>query len=493
MDIFNGARVAVAFCSPHRKIKLAGGEEIVDTITVQWHRARNALAVGTNINTLEFFADGMEVGVARHQAAERSLSTRPRPEYIFFLDDDVLPAHDAFVKLFFRLQTNPKADIAAGVYCCKGLHDPLIYQGDGMGPFWDWTVGDLLTTEQHGITGVHMGLTLIRTSLFQRMLDAGVVNDDTPFFKTVRETFRDPNGALKTRSGTEDLWFCRLAQDPKVKAQLLIDTSVLAGHIDKNTGVTYGLAEYTPPVMRAKWLSGEDKRECGTIECTACAGAGAIGSPASEEVVCGSCGGKGAIKGNLKLALDLGAGGHKRSWDGHRTYTTDLRADSKPDYVQDTRWLNLPTNHFDLVASSHHMEHIPRFDQEKAWAECFRVCKPGGKFEHIVPSGEWAAAKICDGQCDEHVMNVLYGAQESHGYARELNLHFFVYTKGIAKALAESAGFVNVTCEDWSDNPNLGYNLVVRGEKPAVAEANLPVAEEVSSAPSETAATGGAA
>ena len=459
MGFFDGQRLAVAVCSPHRKIRLANGEEIIDTITVQWHRARHAISWGTCINTVEFFADGMEVGVARTEAAHRCLAHTPRPEYLFFLDDDVLPMHDAFTKLFFRLQTNPNLDIAAGVYCCKGLPDPLIYAGEGMGPFWDWTVGDLLTTEQHGITGVHMGLTLIRTSLFQRMIDAGVVNDDTPFFKTVRETFRDPSGALKTRSGTEDLWFCKLAQDPKVKAQILIDTSVLAGHIDKNTGITYGLPDFTPPVRRAKWLSGDDKKECAADNC--------------------------------KLALDLGAGGRRREWPGHKTYTTDLRADAKPDYVQDTRYLNLPSNHFDLVTSSHHLEHIPRFDQEKAWAECFRVCKPGGKFEHIVPSLEWAAAKVIDNQPDEHVYNVLYGAQESHGYARELNLHYFGYTKAVAQALAEAAGFVNVTCEDWSDRPELGYNLVIRGEKPAVAE--LPMAEEIHTAPNETAATGGAA
>jgi predicted SAM-dependent methyltransferase len=177
-------------------------------------------------------------------------------------------------------------------------------------------------------------------------------------------------------------------------------------------------------------------------------------------------GGKDKEEKEVKLALDLGAGGTRREWDGHKTFTTDLRADSKPDYVQDTRWLNLPDNHFDLVASSHHLEHIPRWDQEKVWKEVFRICKPGGKIEHIVPSIEWAAAKVLDGQADEHVFNVLYGAQEAHGYARELNLHYFGYTKVIAKALAEKAGFVDVTCEDWNDRPELGYNLIIRGTKP---------------------------
>ena len=437
MKDFFGGRIGVAFCSPHRAIALPNGERIVDTITVDWHRKRNALAVGTNINTVEFFEDGKEIGEARTSAAYRCLAHNPRPEFLFFLDDDVLPHFDAFTKLFFRLKTMPEFDIAAGVYCCKWANpaDPLIYAGNGMGAFWDWTMGDLLTTQEHGITATHMGLTLIRTSLFQRMLDAKVVNDEVPFFKTVRETFPDPAGAIRTRSGTEDMWFYSLAA--KVDVKIVVDTSVLAGHIDKARGITFGLPEYTPPALRAKWHGGKDAKEAD----------------------------------GQKLALDLGAGGTRRHWDGYRTYTTDIRADAKPDYVQDTRWLNLPDGHFDLVASSHHLEHIGRWEQERAWAEIFRVCKPGGTIEHIVPSIEWAAAKIADGCIDEHVLNVLYGAQEAHGYERQFNLHYFGYTKAVAAALAQQAGFTDIVCQDWRDRPELGYNLVIRGNKPAAPDA----------------------
>lgn len=506
MGLFDNQKIGVAFCTPVPKVRLANGQEILDTITMEWHRKRTALALGTNINFVEFFADGMEVGVARDGVARRCLAHDPVPEYVFFLDYDVLPEYDAFSKLFFRLQTMPKFDVAAGVYTCKWASpsDPLIYAGDGCGAFWDWTIGDLLTTEQHGITGTHMGLTLIRTSLFRRMLDAGVVTDEIPFFKTVKEQFKTPSGCLQTRSGTEDLYFYRLAA--KVGCQILVDTSVLAGHIDKRTGITWGLPEDSPPVQRAKWIRGEDRDKsrfqvikadtgdgCWVCDVGKTGGVQAWlhrdgwkpylylpGDPnsrsgvwATREDAEAALKASGVIAEPLKLALDLGAGGTRRSWPGHKTYTTDLRADSKPDYVQDTRWLNLPNDHYDLVASSHHMEHIPRFEQERAWGECFRVCKPGGAIEHIVPSGDWVAAKIADGQMDEHVMNVLYGAQESHGYERELNLHYFLYTKDLAKALAEAAGFADVRCEDWRDRPELGYNLIVRGTKP------LPMAEEV--------------
>jgi len=432
LGIFDNSQIAVAFCSPNRKVRLPNGREVIEQIAVEWHRRRSSLSVGTNCNFIEFFCDGMEVGAAREAVVRRTLAHDPRPEFIFFLDNDVLPEFDAFVKLLYRARTFPGHDIFAGVYACKGLAEPLIYSGNGAGPYWDWAVGDLLTTEQHGITGVHSGLTLIRTSLYQRMLDEGIASDQTPFYLTVKEHGRSPSGAMQTRSGTEDLYFCQLAG--KAGAKIMVDTSVLAGHYDKHTGITWGMPEDSPPAQRAKWLKGKDKEEAG----------------------------------DLKLALDLGAGGTRREWDGHRTYTTDLRADSKPDYVQDSRFLNLPDNHFDLVASSHHLEHIPRWEQETVWQQIFRVCKPGGRIEHIVPSVEWAAWKIVDGSMDEHVLNVLYGAQEQHGYARELNLHYFGYTAAIGKALAEAAGFVDVTTEDWrtEGKETLGYNLVIRGTKP---------------------------
>lgn len=468
MSMFNGQKIGVAFCSPHRKIKLENGQEITDTITVAWHRHRTALAMPTNFNFMEFHIDGMEIGEARTFAAYRCLEHSPHPEFLFFLDDDVLPQYDALTKLFFRAQCFPDYDIFAGVYCCKWQmpSDPLIYAGDGGGAFWDWAIGDLLTTEQHGISGTHMGLTLIRTRLFQRMLEAGVVNDDVPFFKTVKDEKVMVNGCLQTRSGTEDLFFYKLAKEVDVK--IMVDTSVLAGHIDKNTGITWGLPPDSPPVQRAKWLNNgqaEDK-----IDCPSCSGTGykTIGAEC-QELECGECHGKKKIKNQLgpKLAIDLGAGGVRRHWPGYQTYTTDLRADAKPDYVQDSRRLNLPDGHYDLVASSHHLEHIPRWEQELVWNEIFRICKPGGKIEHIVPNARWAAEKIMNDEEDEHVVNVLYGAQEAHGYARELNLHFFPYTPNIARALAENAGFVHVQIRDWKQDERLGYNLIITGEKPS--------------------------
>lgn len=428
---FQRDRVAVAFCTPVPAKRLPNGNTILEPISVEWHRHRTALSAPTNFNFIELYADRMEVGEARTKVANRVLEHNPVPEYVFFLDYDVLPQHDALTKLLYRAHCFPEYDIYAGVYCCKYMNpsDPLIYAGDGGGAYWDWAVGDLLTTDGHGITSVHMGLTLIRTSLFRKMLDAGVAGEDVPFFKTVSRTTEKVDGSLRSAQGTEDIWFCKLAR--QVDAKIMVDTSVLAGHIDKNSGITWGLPQDSPPVKRAHWLKADTDED-----------------------------------GEKLLALDVGCGESHRTWDGYVTCRLDIRPEVSPDYCQDTRYLNLPDNHFHLVASSHHLEHIGRWDQERVWQELYRVCKPGGRTEHVVPSIEWAATKIVQREVDGPVLDVLYGAQEAHGYARDFNTHYFGYTGEIGKALAEQAGFVDVTVEDWRDTEALGYNLIIRGRKP---------------------------
>lgn len=427
--------IGLAICTPIPFEKTATGTIATAMVSVEWHRARAALTMPTNYNLVEVFIDGEEVGDARNIAVQKIMGHNPRPKYLFFLDYDVIPERDAITKLVFCAEQHPNRDIFAGVYCSKGSPpEPLIYEDDGQGPFWDWTVGDIL----FNITGVHMGLTLIRTSLFERLK----WDERNPLFLT-EDITEVKNGGVCRKRGTEDLYFCRRVRQELDRERILINTGVLAGHMNYSTRVVSGLPNDSLPVKRARWLRfGEEKPE---------------------------------DKPKLK-ALDLGAGDYRREWKGYETFTTDLRPDTKPDYVMDSLLLNLPDGSFDLVASSHHLEHLPRFEQERVWSEIFRVCKPGGKIEHIVPNAEWAAAKLIEveGGRDkdgyEDLLNVLYGAQESHGYDRNLNLHFFCYTAAIGKALAEQAGFVDVECEGYKQVPEHGYNLVIKGRKLAVGE-----------------------
>jgi len=448
---FHNARIGVSICTLQPFVKKANGQLGLDTITVEWQRHRAALGHPTNMNLTEINCDGQEVGIGRNMVARKIVESENPPEFLFFLDNDVLLPFDAMNKLFAHARWNEDHDIFAGIYCCKWMNppDPLIYAGDGSGPFWDFTIGDILTTEQQGITSVHMGLTLIRTSLFFKMKEKGVADGDLkPFFFTRNEKTISDNGALFTRRGTEDIFFCNLARE--VDCKIMVDTSVLAPHIDKATGQTYSMSQDAPAVKRARWL------------------------PQLQ-------GGAGKEK-NEKKALDIGCGdclgNAAREWEGHKTYTLDIRGnlgkhkDQRPDYIQDTRQFNLPDNHFDLVASSHHLEHIEREHQERVWKEMFRILKPGGYMEHIVPDITWAAQHIYDGtyKKGEHLMhsvfNVLWGAQGMHGYEAKYNLHYFGYTKDIAEEFCKMVGLVDLQMFNYKDNPRLSYNLRIVARKP---------------------------
>lgn len=481
MTLNHNARVAVLSCTPMAVISGPEGNPILEPLDVRWHRARMSLSFGTNINASEVCVDGLEVGDARSRVAARARTAEPKPFSVFFLDSDVIVPNDGFTKLFYHLKTKPEIDIACGVYVVKGAppFDPLIYQGNGMGAFWDWAVGDILTTKQHGITACHMGLTLIRTSLFDRMAEAGLITGDgtdqegKPFFKTESARKSTVKG-IETYRGTEDIYFCGLAE--KVGCQILVDTSVLGGHVDRKSGIVFGLPGNSAPIERAKWLplpdgSGrrKDRVEADESEVTcSCVRPSVSGVGTTCDADCPKCKGYGKVKAPLKLAIDLGAGESRREWPGHKTYTLDARRGSGADYCQELPKLNLPDDHFDLVASKHSFEHVGRWDQELLWAECYRVCKPGGKLEVIVPNAEWAANKIAAGETDTHVLNVLYGAQEEDDeIGRQYNTHFFCYTPAILKALAEKAGFTDVVVKSYLDDPELGYHMTCTGTKPA--------------------------
>ena len=420
------ATLGVARCTPIPLIRTARGNVRLAPLSTEFSRAAAAISVPTNYNWVNVPADGMVIDQARNYAVAAVMNHDVRPEFLFFLAYDVLPEFDCLTKLIYRAKHFPDHDIFSGVYCCKSSPaEPLIYKGNGLGPFWDWTVGDLL---QDGVTGVHMGLTLVRTTLFEKMKWD---DEDEPLFLTQNTKVVDEAG-LHAMRGTEDLYFCERAIQ-EADAQIFVDTSILAGHQDSE-GKIFGLPMDSRPVLGAKWLD------------------------RSKDYA------------DQKKALDIGAGLDRREWPGYITYRTDIRDDVGADYVMDSRQLELPQEHFDLIASSHHLEHLPRWQQGEIWDTLFKITKRGGRCEHVVPNVKWAAAMIEDGKEDEHVYNVLYGAQEDHGYKREFNTHYSGYTPHVARCLAEDAGYVDVEIEDYTTDEGHLYNLIVRGRRPAIGE-----------------------
>jgi len=98
--------------------------------------------------------------------------------------------------------------------------------------------------------------------------------------------------------------------------------------------------------------------------------------------------------------------------------------------------------------------------------------------EHIVPNLRWAGWKLANGEDDDMtaILDVLYGAQEDLDMPRECNTHYMGYTPELARELAESvAGLIDVEITGYTDDPELGFNLVIRGTKTSREEETCPV------------------
>jgi len=231
-------QVKLCISTPCPIIPSAGGTRLAP-ITMEWHRARMRLTSPFGYNTAEIGMDGYEVGEARSKVVSHAREIGA--EFLFFLDYDVLPPSNAIKQLVYRLTaTHTHCDVAAGVYCVKeDPAVPIIFKGWNCGPFWDWKVGDVL---DEGITGVPMGCTLLRLSLFDRLPQT----EEKPWFKTVcLDDEIGPHGTM-----TEDVWFCKRATE-ETGAKIVVDTSVLCGHIDNKTGAIYQLPEDSPPIVRS--------------------------------------------------------------------------------------------------------------------------------------------------------------------------------------------------------------------------------------------------
>lgn len=215
----------------------AGGKRL-PCVSVEWHRARQQLVIPCGYNFAEIYCDGWETGVARERVAKEAIERGVK--YLFFLDWDVLPPGMTLARLVYLADNNPDFDIFAGIYCMK--RDPaevMVWKEWGNGLYWDFRLGDVLTD----VVGVGTGCMLIRLSLFERL------SNDKPWFKTVNEIVENPDGSPVQQIITDDLYFCKRAVE-EANARILVDTGILCGHINVETGQVYTLPEDSLPMRR---------------------------------------------------------------------------------------------------------------------------------------------------------------------------------------------------------------------------------------------------
>lgn len=360
--------------------------------TLEWALALKSLSAPVNFNLEIMTIKHKEVGVAREEAAEYARSKNIK--YIFFVGDDTIPPAHSLRQLIFRMEQQEDLGVVGGIYCSKSDPTfPLVFRGDGNGSYWDWKVG-----EYFEVTGIGMDCTLIRTAVFGGL--------PKPWFKTV-----DSNGFLdavnKAEQWTEDLFFCKnlLAH---TCYKIYADSTILCDHVEVSTGRTYRLTPNSLPFR--KFAASKTK------------------------------------------ILDIGCGpihfDFKEEGDPVRV---DIREECNPDYRCDVRQLPFDQVQFDIVFSSHVLEHFSREEFCPVLEEWIRVLKPEGELRLILPNIEWAAAQIVKGIVNSDVLNVLYGAQS--------NPYDFHYN-GLTPAILETQLRVyNFTRFEWHQQH---YNMIMR-------------------------------
>jgi len=294
--------------------------------------------------------------------------------YIYWLDDDVLAPPDAFLKLF-----NHQKDIINGVYWSKSNPPmPLLFRGHLKGPYYDWHVGDLIEIDAAG-----SGLTLVKTDVYR--------NIPEPWYSVDYSSF--PGQTQSAPNNTEDLYFYWKAK--KAGYKVWADTTVQAFHFDKTNNVSYYMPPNAPQANPAWAVNPQGDR----------------------------------------LIADIGSGPVSPHFDEGKVVSFDIREDMKPSVVCDIRSLPVPDQQFDIVFSSHALEHFSWLTLGKVMKEWSRVLKVGGELRLVVPNLRYTAKRLLEDRVEPHDLWVLYGEQD---YAK--NFHAAGFTPKILQQLIESLG-----------------------------------------------------
>lgn len=349
-----------------------------------------------------------KIDEARNEIVDFALGQNAN--YIFWVDDDVIPPGDAFLKLY----THQK-DIINGVYWSKSSPPmPLLFRNHLEGPYWDWHVGDLIEIDAAG-----MGLTLVKTDVY-RKIEKEIGG---PWYSTDYGSFKDMTQS--PANNTEDLYFYWKAR--KAGYKIWADTSVQAMHFDKTYQILYGMPANAPQAHPDWEIKPHDTG---------------------------------------KLIADIGSGGSISPYmaDEGRVVTFDIREEVRPNVVCDVRKLPVPNETFDIVYSSHTLEHFSFQTVDKVLKEWTRVLKVGGELRLAVPNLRYSAQRILDDQITPTDYWVLYGEQD---YPK--NFHAVGFTPNTLRGLVESLGvYENIAIKegDITIGPNKdAWNLQLKATK----------------------------
>lgn len=328
-------------------------------------------------SSLDCYVKGKPIAEARNEIVQFALDNNAT--YIFWLDDDVIPPPDSFLKLWRH-----QKDIINGVYWSKSNPPmPLLFRGHLNMPYLNWHVGDLIEIDAAG-----NGLTLVKTDVYRQISE----KIGGPWYSTEYGSF--PGAAVSPLNNTEDLYFYWKAR--KAGYKIWADTSVQAFHYEKTQDVMYNMPSSSPQA-----------------------------NPAWEIKPMGN-----------KLIADIGSGGiSPYMLDEGTIVSFDIREEVHPDVVCDVRYLPVPNETFDIVFSSHTLEHFGWRHVDKVLKEWARVLKVGGELRIVVPNARHVAQRLLDDTLAPTDYWVLWGEQD---YPK--NMHGVGFTPKTLQGLVHSLG-----------------------------------------------------
>lgn len=345
-------------------------------VSTYFMQARNSQQFPLVSSSIDHVVLNKPIAEARNEIVEFALSQNAN--YIYWLDDDVIAPPDSFLKM-----VNHQKDIVNGVYWSKSNPPmPLLFRNHLEGPYYDWHIGDLIEIDAAG-----MGLTLVKTDVYRKMSK----EIPGPWYSTEYSSF--PGVKVTPFNNTEDLYFYWKAR--KLGYKIWADTSIQALHYDKGNNVFYGMPPNAPQAQ-----------------------------PAWEILPPGQ-----------KRIADIGSGPVSPYMQEGKVTSFDIREDMRPDVVCDVRHLPVPDQTFDIVYSSHVLEHFSWRSVDKILKEWCRVLKVGGELRLVVPNIRHVAKRLLEDQIIPTDMWVIYGEQD---YAK--NYHAVCFTPNILKGLVESLG-----------------------------------------------------
>lgn len=165
--------------------------------------------------------------------------------------------------------------------------------------------------------------------------------------------------------------------------------------------------------------------------------------------------------------------------------TLNVIAAGDVDYVFDAaKKLPFKNNSFDLIYSSHILEHIPWFKTKNTLSEWYRILKPNGKIEIWVPDAMTILNELHRAERGENdtipddwkTLNpnknrylwvsgrLFYGVRTDYP-----SWHKALFTEGCLKKVLSEIGFTNITLMNKSELRTKDHGIIdlgVRGTKP---------------------------